>query len=199
MTDKVWEIVQNIVLDTFEDTSGRHRPDEHSERVVIDVDEILDNFGMTFVYRDIVNPKYGVGNLAYIYSRLVHPVLVGLLNTATEAGGDYLDRLCNFMQDKELANYAHDELKNQIRGLFYNTQRNIDVKTEDLLLFCVAVMEVVLDRLPEIVQAYARDSKTLPSETGGYLHIAPQCSALLIPEESPDSLLITLNYIWVMV
>lgn len=200
---KTMEHLQDIVNRITEDaTEGdANFADMMSEIVVIDVDEIIDNFGTSFVYQDLIGSK-GVGSLSFIYSRLVHPIITSAFNSAItddeEAMKKHLRQLASLRENDDLGNFVHDGLEQRIWELVQTSGDLLHIRTKDLLRLCVAIAEIVLVRIRDFAIDF---SNKLPKQEGirAGIQIDQRCAAEVVPARNPDSLVITLTYGWVYI
>lgn len=194
------EDIVNDILDQADQDSQTQLADTTSEIVVIDIDEILDIFGAALVYHEMVSKTKGLGSLAFIYTRLVHPVIAGIFNSGADSDPDkiqqHLRRLTQLRTDEQLGNYVHDTLENRIWELTQTDDRMVNIRTKELLRLCIAVAEIMLVRIRDYALEFAEKLPPLGSAEA-VIQIDERCSAQVTPAVNPDSLIVTLTYGWV--
>lgn len=199
---KLEDIVNRIIDDAEleeENFNPREFADTATETIVIDIDEIKDLHGAGMAYAELVSKK-GVGNLSFIYTRLVHPVIAQAFNSGADPDPkkmqDFLYQLASPRLHKDIGNAIHDNLENRIWELVQTDSRMVNVRTKELLRLCIAIAEVVLPCIRDYAMEYA-DRVPKRNGIGAVIQIDQRASSQVVPPTNSDSLLITLNYGWV--
>lgn len=194
------DIVNDLLDSVDADLREPEMVDVASEIIVVDVDEILDIYGATMMYHEIVSKDKGLGSLSFIYTRLVHPVIAAMFNAGVgdndEETQQFLRRLGNIRADDELGDFLVKNLEHRIWELSQQHDNMINIRTKELLRLCGAMAELIVVSIRD----YALDfSASLPpaANARAAIQIDQRCSASVVPERNPDSLIITLNYGWV--
>ena len=197
---QIQDIVDRILDDVDQEQKEITIADTASEVVAIDIDEVLDIFGAPMVYHEIVSKSKGLGSLSFIYTRLAHPVIAALFNSGVsddhEETEKFLKRLAYTRTDDEIGNYIYDNLEARIWELSQTDDNMVNIKTKELMRLCISIVELIVVRIRD----YALDfNRTVPplGNVKAAIQIDQRCTAFVVPEENPDSLVITLNYGWV--
>lgn len=198
--NQIKDIVDRILDDTGQEQNESAIADTASEVVVIDIDEVIDIFGAPMVYHEIVSKSKGLGSLSFIYTRLAHPVIAALFNSGVtdnqEETEKFLRRLAYTRTDDEIGNYIYDNLEARIWEMAQTEDNMVNIKTKELMRLCISIVELIIVRIRD----YALDfNKTVPplGNVKAAIQIDQRCTAFVVPENNPDSLVITLNYGWV--
>ena len=198
--NQIKDIVDRILDDAEHDRKEITIADTASEVVVIDIDEILDIFGAPMVYHEIVSKSKGLGSLSFIYTRLAHPVIAALFNSGVsedqEQTEKFLRRLAYTRTDDDIGNYIYDNLEARIWELSQVEDNMVNIRTKELMRLCISIVELVVVRIRDYALEF---NKTVPplGNVKAAIQIDQRCTAFAVPEENPDSLVITLNYGWV--
>lgn len=197
---QIEDIVDRILDGADQERNQSNIADTASETVVIDIDEIMDIFGAPMVYHEIVSKSKGLGSLSFIYTRLVHPVIAALFNSGVsedqEETEKFLKRLAYTRTDDDIGNFIYDNLENRIWELAQTENNMINIRTKELMRLCISVAELMTVRIRD----YALDfNRTVPplGNVKAAIQIDQRCTALVVPNDNPDSLVITLHYGWV--
>lgn len=175
----------------------------HEEIIDVAVDELLDPFGSPFVYADIVRSDGGFGDLSYCYSRVVHPLLCELFNSAVDAEPKVVEsninKMLNFRHEDELTQGILESLENKIWMAMNSSNRHVKANSGDIRRLCLVILENVIGRVTQAAHDYAsriarRENRDLP-----FIQIENRCSTTLIPANNPVVLRIVVAYGWVYV
>lgn len=197
---QIQDIVDRILDDSDQGQKETAIADTASEVVVIDIDEILDIFGAPMVYHEIVSKSKGLGSLSFIYTRLAHPVIAALFNSGVsddqEDTEKFLRRLAYTRTDDDIGNYIYDNLEARIWELAQTEDNMVNIKTKELMRLCISIVELIVVRIRDYALEFNRTVPPLGNVKAA-IQIDQRCSALVVPQDNPDSLVITLNYGWV--
>lgn len=197
---QIQDIVDRILDDSDQGQKETAIADTASEVVVIDIDEILDIFGAPMVYHEIVSKSKGLGSLSFIYTRLTHPVIAALFNSGVsddqEETEKFLRRLAYTRTDDDIGNYIYDNLEARIWELAQTEDNMVNIKTKELMRLCISIVELIVVRIRDYALEFNRTVPPLGNVKAA-IQIDQRCSALVVPQDNPDSLVITLNYGWV--
>lgn len=174
------------------------------QKIFIDIDDILDNFGEIFVYRDIVARKGGFGSLSKVYTALVHPVIAALFNDAVECNNtdmqENLREIVNFRRNDDVGNFVYDSLQQKIFEYVNNPNNgHITVSTNSVLRFATSIIELLTGHIRDIALEFRDQVREQGVEDDtGYIMLCPQCTTTLLPAtDTPTMLSIILSYSWV--
>ena len=197
---QIQDIVDRILDDSDQGQKETAIADTASEVVVIDIDEILDIFGAPMVYHEIVSKSKGLGSLSFIYTRLAHPVIAALFNSGVSDDQEdterFLRRLAYTRTDDDIGNYIYDNLEARIWELAQTEDNMVNIKTKELMRLCISIVELIIVRIRDYALEFNRTVPPLGNVKAA-IQIDQRCSALVVPQDNPDSLVITLNYGWV--
>ena len=197
---QIQDIVDRILDDSDQGQKETAIADTASEVVVIDIDEILDIFGAPMVYHEIVSKSKGLGSLSFIYTRLAHPVIAALFNSGVSDDQEdterFLRRLAYTRTDDDIGNYIYDNLEARIWELAQTEDNMVNIKTKELMRLCISIVELIVVRIRDYALEFNRTVPPLGNVKAA-IQIDQRCSALVVPQDNPDSLVITLNYGWV--
>ena len=173
------------------------------ETIYIDVDDILNNFGQTLVYRDIIDRKRGFGSMAKVYTMLVHPVITELFNDAVNCEDDALEEnlreMVNTHNNDKVADFIYDSVTSKLREYLERNNNMMEVRTESVVVFAISMIDILVSH----IRNYALDFRDRIRKEGkdsfpGYVLLNSACSAHLEPDQSfPSMLSITVTYTWV--
>lgn len=171
---------------------GRSPVGSEVEDIYIDFENVLSSFGEPLIANDIFKQ---IGNLSFLYSRIVHPILSELI----DACKDEPERLSNIYIDDDIANTLVERLEHRIwmvRSTMSNRNAD-DVLDADICRLCVVLIEELAPHLAKIASD-ARHRVSPHSDVPAELTITERASSELIPNvRDPNLLLVQIEYCWV--
>ena len=108
----------------------------------------------------------------------------------------FLKRLAYTRTDDDIGNFIYDSLEARIWELAQTENNMINIRTKELMRLCISVAELMIVRIRD----YALDfNRTVPplGNVKAAIQIDQRCTVLVVPNDNPDSLVITLHYGWV--
>ena len=192
------DIAKNMLAGLGSDYEGSQENIQiHEEIIDIAIDEILDPFGSPFVYRDIVRADGGFGDLSYCYTRVVHPLLCELFNSAVDAepevAKENIDKMLNFRHEDSLTTAIIESVDSKIWMAMNTSNRHVKANSQDIRRLCLVILENVIGRVTEAAQDYANVSSRREGKNAPFIQIENQCTCTLIP----PILRVNVTYGWV--
>lgn len=175
------------------------------EKIYIDIEDILDNFGEIFVYADIVSRKHGFGSLARVYTVLVHPVIVDLFNDAVNGDDDAMEEnlreMVNVRSNDSVADFVYDSLEARIMEYVSNpNNRHITVATGHVIRLAISMVELLVGHIRSIALDFRDRVRDQLGDGSGYVMLETTTTASLEPPtETPTLLSVIITYRWISV
>ena len=173
----------------------------HEEIIDIPVDDILDSFGSPFVYADIVRPDGGFGDLGFCYTRVVHPVLCEMFNSAVHDDPQVTERrineILNLRHEDKLAVEALNSVISKIWLVKSTMHRQVTVNNKDVERLCVTILENIAGTVIQTAMDYSNRMGTGADGSIPYIQIDERCSVEMIPNKNPMILRVVVTYGWI--
>lgn len=175
--------ILNNVIENLESTDA----DDGSERIYIQIDDVIALIGSIWDYQDVVKE---FGNLSFIYNRLVHPLIAELVNGVEAIPLKDVDHILadilRYEKSGEVAEHIHKSLDSKIWLILNNpSHQHVKVPIETIKRVAVAMFNVVAGDMLELVA----DRKEATFRQGGFNHISfilnERSSSQLIPDVNP--------------
>lgn len=186
----------NAVLGSgLSDFNGDRNIDTGGETIVIEIDELLAGYNLPFVQLDIVNKERGFGDISFCYSRVVHPIACELFNgsitddvTTTE---DQLKEITNWRFNDDVADHILKSAQQKVWEVMNTSKRLVQVNSEDIVKFCITMLDNILSRLIDCARDYA-------ARIGGnaFIQLDHRTSCELAPTYNPNVLKVKVYYGW---
>lgn len=193
--DSLSKVIDQVFGHHENNFEGDRNIDTGTEVIIIELDELLCGFNSPFVQKDIVNKERGFGDISFCYSRVVHPIICELFNGSIsdnpESTTEQLNYIINWRFNDDAADHILKSAQQKVWEVMNTSRKLIEVNSEDVVRFCITMLDNVLGRITDSARDYARGVSN-----NAYIQLDQRTTTSLNPPHNPNFLMVTVTYGW---